>query len=108
MGGRGGGSFPTRRGNEITAAPLREGTYQPARSRPSRVLTWTERYAAPRLIALTSARGRCVAWSAIDTGTTRQYALTTTPARIAARRRTRCPRGLRERQTSAAATASSA
>ena len=40
---------PLRPGNAITAAPLRDGTYQPSSSSPSPVVNFTSSYATPRL-----------------------------------------------------------
>ena len=56
-------------GETITAAPLRDGTYQPASLRPSLVVKLTERYAVPRWAAGTGARATCVARIAIPVGT---------------------------------------
>ena len=43
---------PLRRGNAITAAPLRDGTYQPASRSPSLVLSDTSTYGRPRSTGL--------------------------------------------------------
>jgi hypothetical protein len=77
---------PLRPGNAITAAPLREGMYQPSSSRPSLVLKRTSSWATPRRSAGTMARAVWVKTQAAPTGTT-SISAPTTPARPSKERR---------------------
>ncbi len=50
---------PLRPGKAITAAPLRDGTYQPRSVSPSLVSNETSSWAAPRSAGGTTARPTC-------------------------------------------------
>ncbi len=70
----------------MTAAPLRDGMYQPSSSRPSLVVKRTSSWATPSRSAGTTARAVWVKTQAAPTGTTTEIRPTNPATTSSARR----------------------